>query len=378
MHGLQDPVVASPEIMTRVDEIITGYENGQRYSPVFCAHLKDEATKYAKIKSGKTRVFTGAPFDWSFVVRKYLLSVIRLVQKNRFVFESGPGTNCHSTQWGEIRDYLTQHGENRMVAGDYASFDKSMPPTIILAAFDVIRSLCEEAGYTADELRVVQGIAEDTAFPVVDFNGDLMEFYGSNPSGHPLTVIINGLANALYMRYCYAILSPTGNCDGFKQHVSLMTYGDDNIMGVSTDAPFFSHTTIQEVLSKVGIKYTIADKETASKPYIHISECSFLKRTWRWDEDVKAHLCPLEEDSINKSLTVWCASKTITAKAQAVATMSSASAEYFFYGKNTFEQKRAMFLEVIQEIEAEAYVEPTSFPTYQELHDRFWSTARST
>lgn len=373
VNGLQNPVEATPEIMSRVEQVITGYENGQRYSPVFCAHLKDEATKFAKVEAGKTRVFTGAPFDWSFVVRKYLLAVIRVVQKNRFVFESGPGTNCHSQQWGEIHDYLTQHGEDRMVAGDYASFDKSMPPTIILAAFDVIRNLCKEAGYTEEELQVVQGIAEDTAFPVVDFNGDLMEFYGSNPSGHPLTVIINGLANALYMRYCYSVLSPVGNCDDFKKHVSLMTYGDDNIMGVSKDAPFFSHTTIQDVLSKVGIKYTMADKETASIPYIHISACSFLKRTWRWDADVGAHLCPLEEDSINKSLTVWCASRTITSQEQAVATMSSASAEYFFYGKDIFEQKRAMFLEVIEEIGAGAYLEPTSFPTYQELFTRFWS-----
>lgn len=373
MHGLQDPVEAVPEIMTRVDEIIEGYEDGRRYSPVFCAHLKDEATKFAKVQAGKTRVFTGAPFDWSFVVRKYLLSIIRIVQKNRFVFESGPGTNCHSNQWGEIRDYLTQHGEDRMVAGDYASFDKSMPPTIILAAFDVIRNLCEEAGYSPAELRVVQGIAEDTAFPVVDFNGDLMEFYGSNPSGHPLTVIINGLANALYMRYCYAVLSPLGTCENFKEHVALMTYGDDNIMGVSKDAPFFTHTTIQGVLKDVGIKYTMADKEAVSKPYIHISECSFLKRTWRWDEDVGAHLCPLEEDSINKSLTVWCASKTITAKEQAVAAMSSASAEYFFYGRDIFEQKRTMFLEVVDEIDAGAYLEPNSFPTYSELFTRFWS-----
>jgi hypothetical protein len=155
--------------------------------------LKDEALAFRKIVAGKTRVFAGAPADWSFVVRKYLLSVIRLIQTNKFVFETGVGTNACSTQWQEIRDYLTVFGDDRMIAGDYGSFDKTMPPDVILAAYDIIYAICKEAGYSESDLLVVQGIAEDTAFPLVDFNGDLVQFYGSNPSGHPLTVIMVGL-----------------------------------------------------------------------------------------------------------------------------------------------------------------------------------------
>jgi hypothetical protein len=211
LEGLSEPVEFTEEIMDRVQVVIDNYHDGKRYMPNFCGHLKDEATKFAKIEKKKTRVFTGAPADWSFVVRKYLLSVIRVMQNNRFIFEGAPGTNAASREWENIRTYLVQFGEDRMVAGDYAAFDKSMPSTIILAAFDIIRRLCKQAGYSESDLKVVQGIAEDTAFPLVDLNGDLIEFYGSNPSGHPLTVIVNGLANALYMRYCYAKLSPEGN-----------------------------------------------------------------------------------------------------------------------------------------------------------------------
>jgi hypothetical protein len=95
-----------------------------------------------------------------------------------------------------------------MIAGDYAAFDKSMPPSIILAAFDILIWMCGKAGYTHDDLQICKGVAMDTAFPLVDFNGDLIQFFGSNPSGHPLTVIINGLANSLYMRYCYYQTNP--------------------------------------------------------------------------------------------------------------------------------------------------------------------------
>jgi hypothetical protein len=373
LEGLSEPVEFTEEIMDRVQVVIDNYHDGKRYMPNFCGHLKDEATKFAKIEKKKTRVFTGAPADWSFVVRKYLLSVIRVMQNNRFIFEGAPGTNAASREWENIRTYLVQFGEDRMVAGDYAAFDKSMPSTIILAAFDIIRRLCKQAGYSESDLKVVQGIAEDTAFPLVDLNGDLIEFYGSNPSGHPLTVIVNGLANALYMRYCYAKLSPEGNAKKFKKHVALMTYGDDNIMGVSKEAPFFNHSTIQRVLADAGITYTMADKETESIPYITLSDCSFLKRTWRWDKDVKAYLAPLEEDSILKSLTIGVASKTLSPEAQSVAIISSAICEYFFYGREVFEEKRKMFEDIIAENKLEFYVTETTLPLWDELNDRFQS-----
>eukprot|EP00494_Astrolonche_serrata_P033746 UN34015 len=154
----------------------------------------------------KTRVFTGAPFDWSIVVRKYLLSFVRVMQNERYVFEGAPGTVAQSLEWEEMYDYLTQFGEGRMVAGDYKAFDKKMPPQIILAAFEVIINLCKKSGNYSDlDMNVVKGIAFDTAFPLIEFNGDLMQFYGSNPSGHPLTVIINSLANSLYVRYAYRL-----------------------------------------------------------------------------------------------------------------------------------------------------------------------------
>jgi hypothetical protein len=175
------------------------------------------------------------------------------------------------------------------------------------------------------------------------------------------------------MRYCYAKLSPDGNAKKFKKHVALMTYGDDNIMGVSKEAPFFNHSTIQRVLADAGITYTMADKETESIPNINLADCSFLKRTWRWDKDVKAYLAPLEEDSILKSLTIGVASKTLSPEAQSVAIISSAICEYFFYGKEVFEEKRKMFEDIIAENKLEFYVTETTLPLWDELNDRFQS-----
>eukprot|EP00918_Siedleckia_nematoides_P082427 GHVU01180641.1.p1 GENE.GHVU01180641.1~~GHVU01180641.1.p1 ORF type:complete len:820 (-),score=53.76 GHVU01180641.1:187-2559(-) len=369
--GVQDPVKFGPEVMQRVDDIIENYHNKQRAYPNFCAHLKDEAVTFAKMESKKTRVFAGAPVDWSIVVRKYLLSVVRVIQRNRFVFESAPGTIAQSPEWGGIYEYLTKFGKDTLVAGDYSKFDKRMPPVCVMGAFRIIEQLCAKAGYTDKDLLVIRGIAYDTAYPLIDFNGDLVEFYGSNPSGHPLTVIINSLVNCIYVRFSYMKLNPMNECLSFRRNVALMTYGDDNAMGVSVDIPWFNHTSLAKNLMEHGIKYTMADKEAKSIPYISIDQVSFLKRTWRWNDEVNNYLCPLEEASINKMLTVCVKSRTISSVHQSMAVMSAAVQEYFNYGKLVFNERRDYFLRVVEEKDWLNYVETSTFPTWEDMVARF-------
>lgn len=375
-HGLDEPVEFVEEIVDRANAILALYKQGVRYCPIFMGHKKDEATSFTKILAEKTRIFTGAPGDWVIVVRMYTLSVIRLIQNNRMIFEAGPGTIAQSLEWELIRDHLTQFGDSRMIAGDYKSFDKKMSSTLILAAFDIIISICRAAGYDSESLLVLKCIAEDTAFPNVDFNGDLIQFYGSNPSGHPLTVIINGLVNSLYMRYCYSQLSVEKSARNFTKHVALMTYGDDMVAGVSCEAPFFTHTSVQSELAKIGVGYTMADKTAISVPYISISEVSFLKRFWRWDEDIRAYVCPIEEDSIIKSLTVSVRSKTISEEHQALQIIASAVREYFWFGKEIFHAKVLMLKEIVSENNLDMYIEDATFPTWKELYDSFWDSSK--
>jgi hypothetical protein len=45
----------------------------------FCAHLKDELVTFNKVREGKIWVFTGAPFDFIIIVRRYYLSLICVI-----------------------------------------------------------------------------------------------------------------------------------------------------------------------------------------------------------------------------------------------------------------------------------------------------------
>lgn len=380
MHFIDEHVSTdmdvSDEIKETVADMIATYQRGERVHTIYCGHLKDEPVTHEKCASGKTRVFTASGMAYTLVVRMYLLSSIVFMQKNRFVYETGPGTVAQSLEWEEIREHLVQHGEDRIVAGDYSKFDKRMPANVILAAFDILYNLCERAGYSKDELMVVRGIAYDTAFPTVDFNGDLIEFYGSNPSGHPLTVIVNGLANSLYMRYCYIVLRPLGDTTPFRSNVALMTYGDDNIMGVSARAPWFNHTAIQKTLAWVDIGYTMADKEAESVPYIHINDANFLKRTWRWDAEVGAYVAPLDLSSIEKMLMICVPKNNVTERHHAIQVLGTAVREYFWYGREIYETSVVKFQKVVEEANLELYVEASTFPSWEELHEDFWSRSK--
>jgi hypothetical protein len=212
------------------------------------------------------------------------------------------------------------------------------------------------------------------AFPIVDFNGDLIQFACSNPSGHSFTVIINGLVNCLYMRYCYSILG-NGQCADFKKFVCLFTYGDDNMMSVHKDIDWFNHTSIQACLASVGIIYTMAEKTAASIPFIHIKDVSFLKRTFRFDSEIGAYVAPLEHDSIEKMLLINIKSKNLCDEEHSVILMGTALREYFWYGKDTFHQKRKMFNKLILENNLGYYVPEEGIPAWDTLKDAFWKAS---
>lgn len=376
-HGMPDPVEVDKEIIDRVDNIIATYLRGEQAHPNFCAHLKDEPVTFAKSKIGKTRVFTGATFDWTIVVRKFLLSFARLQQNERYAFEAAPGTIAQSLEWQELYEYITLHGKDRIIAGDYKAFDKRMSPKEILAAFDIIIYFCQISGnYTKDDIRVIRAIAEDTAFAVVDYNGDLVQLMGSNPSGHPLTVVINGLVNSLRMRYAFFSLAPQDTTGGFKDNVSLMTYGDDNIMSVRQGCDWYNHTSVSDLFSSLDIIYTMADKEAESIPFINISQASFLKREWVFDESIGCMLAPLDHDSIEKMLMTWCASKSVCPEAQGISVITTALREYFYYGRDIYEEKLCLLQDTVTKLGWELFVEDSTFMSYDQLIDCFKAASK--
>lgn len=360
------------EVLDIVDELEQQYLNGERGNPIFTAHLKDEPVTFEKASVKKTRVFTGSPAPYAIVLRKHLLPFIRLMQKNPFVFESMPGYCAQSRDWGKLYDWLTHFGKDTIIAGDYGKYDKRMAAYLIVAAYRIIARFYQKAGFDNIKCRAIVAMGYDCAFSWCNFNGTLVQFFGTNPSGHSLTVIINCLVNALYIRYVYLKANPDNELDSFKDNVRLATYGDDNIAGVNPlIGEWFNHTVVQQSLATIGVEYTMADKESESVPFIHISQASFLKRSWYEDHDVGAFLCPLDMDSIFRSLTVWGPS-TMADDHRVVEVVTNAVCEFFFYGKEKFEKERDFFLQYLDKPQYLPYIRhPDVLPTWEECRGKF-------
>jgi len=190
-----------------------------------------------------------------------------------------------------------------------------------------------------------------------------------NPSGHPLTVIINCIVNSLYMRYCYFELNPAREVESFRENVSLITYGDDNL--ANSGVPWFNHTAISQVLANVGIGYTMADKSSESVPFLDILDVSFLKRRFRYEPELDAQMAILEEDSIWKSLMICVPSSEVSLQKQCVDIVSSAVSEWFFYGRERFEKERSYLQQLVERCGLSVYVEKSTFPTWETLKQRF-------
>jgi hypothetical protein len=321
------------ELTTSINEIEFCYLSGQRAYPVFQGSLKDEPISEKKRLEGRTRVFTACGVAFAIVVRKQFLKITKFFMVNNFLTECAVSMNCYSREWHHLYDYLVSFGDKKIIAGDYKAFDKQMAANWIRAAFQVLIDLRKRSGQlTIKDEKICVGIATDICFPVTNMNGDLIQFFGGNSSGHPLTVIVNSIVNSLYIRSAYAsiVKKPLGS---FKKDVKLMTLGDDNIYG--SNVPAFNHTAIAQFLATKGITYTMADKDSNSVPFISIRDADFLKRTFRkLDGRIVA---PLALKSIFKSLCMIVKKGNISDEEQLAQSYLAARREWSLHGKVVFD-----------------------------------------
>ena len=89
----------------------------------------------------------------------------------------------------------------------------------------------------------------------------------------------------------------------FSEHVALVSYGDDNLLGVSNTTDWFNQVAITEGYKLLDMVYTMESKTGEIIPFRDISEVSFLMRMFRRDEDL-TWVAPLDLESIFNPL-LW-------------------------------------------------------------------------
>jgi len=320
------------EVQAAYDSILSAYERGEKSNTMFNGCLKDEPVSLKKRTVGKTRVFTASDLAFSIIVRQQYLRVAAFIMRHNEMSECAVTMNCYGDDWGTIYDHITKFGKTNLFDGDYTFFDKQMPAEAICAGFRVLdRLMDEDCPRTKRNVLICNGIKTDIMFPVVNMNGDVIMFYGSNSSGHCLTVIINSIVNSLYVRIAYFSLFE--DIKLFRTYVSLITLGDDNV--VNSARQDFNHTTLTKALQTKGIVYTMADKNAKSIPFKNVSDVSFLKRKFVVNPDGRV-VAPIELDSVFKALCMEVCRDVISSEERLAQVYLSARREWSLHGEEIF------------------------------------------
>nr|APG77933.1 hypothetical protein 1 [Beihai picorna-like virus 22] len=341
-----------PEISEEIARIESCYKLGERGYPIAKACKKDEI-----LAKEKCRIFYGNAIALTFLIRKYYLPLLRVLQMNPLVSECAVGINSHGPEWEEFYQYVTKFGKDRLIGGDYGKYDQKLPAQLIIASLRILIDCASVCDYTEEDLRIMEAMVGDIVYSIIAFNGDLIGLTeGTHISGNSLTVIINGICGSLNLR-CYFYSDPSNEGKRFRDNVALSTYGDDNIGSVSPEQHKFTIKGASEFLGRYGQTYTMPDKESELLDFLPESEFEFLKRKSVYHPALGMHIGALIDKSCFKMLHCFMRGKGSphTEEVAAAMNIDTALSEWFNHGEATYEERRSQMKEVAKRAGIEMY-----------------------
>lgn len=291
------------ELRERVEYVISNAKNNIRLSHVFVDFLKDELRPPHKVEAVATRLISSAPLDYTIAWRMYFGAFSSAVMRKHTVSGMAPGI-CAYTEWDILCRQMLKKGPE-CFDGDFKAFDSSEQPSVHQLILDYINSWYSDGPENA-RVRKVLWLDLVHSRHIGGTGKDQRHIYQWNkslPSGHPFTTIVNSMYSLFMLVSAYIHL--TKDLTGFWSNVSAVTYGDDNIINVSSAvASSFNQTTVARALDDLfSVKYTAGDKLGELQTTFPIEKLTFLKRGFRLTDE--GWLCPLELDSFLFTC-YWC------------------------------------------------------------------------
>lgn len=342
-HGMYNRIFKK-EVMDLIHEAEQNYRNGCRNHFIAKACKKDEALVVSK---EKCRIFYGNSVAFTFLIRKYFLPIVRFVGVNPLLCECAVGVNCHSQEWDQLYKKALKYGDDRIIGGDYGKYDQKLPSQLILATLGILIDCAKHCNYSADDIHIMQTMSADIAYSYIAMNGDMISVTsGTHISGNSLTVLINSIAGSLNMRCVFMRLY--GYDLNFRDCVSLVTYGDDNIGSVRKGYDAFNIKSCAEILAEYGQEYTMPDKNSEIVPYLDKTKFEFLKRSSVYHDELGCFIGALDENSIFKSLHCYLRPKKciLTPMEACAMNIDGALREWFNHGESIYETRRAQMQKI--------------------------------
>uniref|UniRef100_A0AAT9JAQ0 RNA1 polyprotein n=1 Tax=Canberra spider orchid nepovirus TaxID=3115759 RepID=A0AAT9JAQ0_9SECO len=287
-------------------QVWTAYHQLQEYSKCAIPELvcietpKDECLPLRKITvKPKTRLFSILPLEFNLFLRKKFLAFAASLQQNRDKLPTQVGVDPYSREWGAI--YSRLRSKNSVAINcDYAQFDGLITAQILKHIGNAINNV-----YAGDTVSKMQ--RHNMLMAIVNrksiCDSQVYEVSAGIPSGCALTVLLNSIFNEILIRYVWKTTIIGIPREMFSTYVSLIVYGDDNLIAVHPEFLCrFNGMIIQHKLKEIGVTITDGSDKTATglyeKPF---GRLDFLKRRFAKQSDGTV-LAPLDLASIYTSL----------------------------------------------------------------------------
>eukprot|EP01010_Urceolus_cornutus_P004470 NODE_6_length_4151_cov_1667.324963_g0_i1.p3 GENE.NODE_6_length_4151_cov_1667.324963_g0_i1~~NODE_6_length_4151_cov_1667.324963_g0_i1.p3 ORF type:complete len:287 (+),score=14.64 NODE_6_length_4151_cov_1667.324963_g0_i1:105-863(+) len=196
--------------------------------------------------------------------------------------------------------------------------------------------------------------------------GEVIRKTHSQPSGNPLTVIINSLFNGIVMRIAYLLLKKKQGmpavCD-YRKHVAEIIYGDDDVKSVSVEIlDWFNQLTLTDALSSFGLTYTDETKTGKILPFKPLEDVAFLKRKFVIQCD-GTFLAPMDLENVLE-ITNWIRGKAL--KSATIENCEQAIMELSLHLQNVYEFWSSRIREELAKVGLNIFV-----PTYYEQMETY-------
>jgi len=279
--------------------------------------------------------FSAFPVHAVIAFRQYFLGFVAWVMHNKIDNEIAVGTNAYSLDWHQIATRLQTKGPH-VIAGDFSNFDGSLNSQVLWEILDIINDWYDDSEYNKN---VRRSLWAHIAHSVHIFNDNMYMWTHSQPSGNPMTTIVNSMYNSIIMRMSWQIVMKkhnAGDMRSFNKNVRMISYGDDNVLNISNSCiDLFNQDTIAQALETIGHIYTDEDKTGEVIKSRKLDDIHFLKRGFKYNQELCRFLAPLNEDVIYDMLN-W-TRNTVDPDEILTQNISTAASEIALHGQDKFD-----------------------------------------
>lgn len=347
------PYVLCDYVEKDVFDKIAAYKRGETTDTVFKFCLKDEAIKKKKADDFRTRAFSALPMDAVLAFNMYYTASCSFLYTNPFGVSSAISLDPAGFDQDRMHHHLIDNefylNENGIIL-DFRAFDKTLPQSLMRNQWKKHFHIARRMGFSEEDIRVMEAIAEEQVAPVCALNGALVRLNFTHTSGNGATSAIGSAAGKDVVRAAIiAIAEDEGRELSLDEVIKVWVsihMGDDLDSTVHKDCKWFNFIKLQKKLAEWSITITMPDKDSEATEFQKRSEHDFLKRSEYFCPLRNCFVGRLDKSSLMKSLLYILPSKKEEKTMQLGQMFASVADEMALYSKEEYDE----FMEFAREM----------------------------